>query len=430
MDNKTSKSKVNCCVPQCSSTYKNSNWVVVLRMGKKISPYMKVCSLHFKNDDFFFKAHVNNLPRLKKNVVPSLNLPTRSHDIIKNRHYQKMREERLRKRRQLVHREAKENDLQLQYKEDKKPIDEATKQAAENILLFNKKEVVFKKTFEDKGVQVNTYEECNDYNVVDTISSDFKCKVLTGVVNLTIFNILVCAISKMTHKKSHICDKNKVLLTLMKLKLNLPFNALGVLFKISAKSVHTYFCETLENLSVILKPVIRFPPKEEILSNMPICFQNYKNTRHILDCTEITIEKSVVPSGLITYVSNGYGGRMSDKAIFNSENIIAKLDPGDAIMVDKGILIKNECQQHFIKLIRPPYLRNRTQFSKEDAQTTASIAKARVHVERAIQRIKIFRICKGTILWTLLPYMDSIMIIIAGLTNLSPPILANSKFQK
>ncbi|KAF2892484.1 hypothetical protein ILUMI_13703 [Ignelater luminosus] len=44
---------------------------------------MKVCSLHFKNDDFFFGgAHINKINRLRKTAVPSQNLPVCSHDCI------------------------------------------------------------------------------------------------------------------------------------------------------------------------------------------------------------------------------------------------------------------------------------------------------------------------------------------------------------
>ncbi|KAF2882523.1 hypothetical protein ILUMI_23659 [Ignelater luminosus] len=44
---------------------------------------MKVYSLHFKNDDFFFDgAHINKINRLRKTAVPSQNLPVCSHDCI------------------------------------------------------------------------------------------------------------------------------------------------------------------------------------------------------------------------------------------------------------------------------------------------------------------------------------------------------------
>ncbi|KAF2892070.1 hypothetical protein ILUMI_14103, partial [Ignelater luminosus] len=334
-----------------------------------------------------------------------------------------------------------------------------TIEAARNLLYFKESPTVFsrtpleiKKTYEDKGVQVNTYDDFTSYGIEKLMDSDYKCRILTGVINLAVFQVLVATIAKVEIKKTTLNSTQKVSM-LMKLKLDLSFSGLAVFFNISSNTARSYFYCTVQQASVILKPLIKFPSKEEILSNMPICFNDFRSTRVILDCTEISIEESkclrcrirsysnykgthtvkyligIASSGLITFLSKGYGGRASDKAIFNAEHLIDQLDPGDAIMVNKGILIEKECMEKFVKLIYPPFLkRNAKQFSKEDPQKTASIARARVHVKRAIQRLKIFKICQGKLLWTLLPYMDDIMIIIAGLTNLGPPILAQDKF--
>lgn len=88
----------------------------------------------------------------------------------------------------------------------------------------------------------------------------------------------------------------------------------------------------------------------------------------------------------------GYGGRASDKAIFNNENLIKRLDVNDSIVTDKGVLIEKECNEKSMKLIRPPFLKKQKQLSKVDAEITADIARARVHVERAIQRLKVFKV--------------------------------------
>ncbi|KAF2881437.1 hypothetical protein ILUMI_24723, partial [Ignelater luminosus] len=137
----------------------------------------------------------------------------------------------------------------------------------------------------------------------------------------------------------------------------------------------------------------------------------------------------VSPSGMITYLSKAYGGRASDKAIFNKEKIIELLIPGhNAIMVDKGFLIDDECKRNYIKLYRPPFLgRGKSQFSKEEAEETAEIARARVHVER-IQRLKNFTLLKNRYSWTLLPLIDDILVIVSALVNLSEPILSSDKF--
>lgn len=62
---------------------------------------------------------------------------------------------------------------------------------------------------------------------------------------------------------------------------------------------------------------------------------------------------------------------------------------------------------------------------------TAEIASARVHVERTIQRMKIFKILNGRVglSLTMVPYMDSIEGIIVGIVNLSAPILSVEKFE-
>lgn len=68
----------------------------------------------------------------------------------------------------------------------------------------------------------------------------------------------------------------------------------------------------------------------------------------------------VSPIGLITIVSACYGGRCSDKAIFEQSQIIQKLEPfKDCVMVDKGFLIEDICHKYSVGLIRPCFLRNK-----------------------------------------------------------------------
>ena len=54
-------------------------------------------------------------------------------------------------------------------------------------------------------------------------------------------------------------------------------------------------------------------------------------------------------------MSKAYGGRRSNKAILLNEQLLLKLNHGDAVMVDKGFLIENECTELGIKLIRPSF---------------------------------------------------------------------------
>lgn len=175
----------------------------------------------------------------------------------------------------------------------------------------------------------------------------------------------------------------------------------------------------IELLSQILKDNIYWPTREEVSNSMPKYFQKFKKTRIVLDCTEIPVQKShclscrirlyshykggetikllgVAPRGTISFLSQAYGGRASDKAIFNHCGLINKLEPTrDAVMVDKGFDILLELLAQFIELIIPPKLGKNEQLSAEEALFTNDIAAARVHVERTIQRFKLFDIVLG-----------------------------------
>lgn len=58
------------------------------------------------------------------------------------------------------------------------------------------------------------------------------------------------------------------------------------------------------------------------------------------------------------------------------------MDRQDALMVDHGFKIDNICNEKGNTLIRPPFLKGKNQFTREEALETKSIASARVHIER------------------------------------------------
>ena len=64
--------------------------------------------------------------------------------------------------------------------------------------------------------------------------------------------------------------------------------------------------------------------------------------------------------------------------------------PGDMIMADKGFLIQ-DVLPNCVSLSIPPFLNNGV-FTESGAKATKSIARARIHVERANARLKKFKI--------------------------------------
>lgn len=120
----------------------------------------------------------------------------------------------------------------------------------------------------------------------------------------------------------------------------------------------------MSKLASILKSIVLRVSKEEIMQNMPKCFNKFRSTTSVLDCTEIKIQQlkclkcrvkfyfyykgamtvkfmtEVTPAGLIVCNSESFGGRVSDKTIFNHTAILKNLESTrNAVMVDKGFLI-------------------------------------------------------------------------------------------
>lgn len=239
----------------------------------------------------------------------------------------------------------------------------------------------------------------------------------------------------------------------MKLKHNLSYKFLSVIFGCySANHCKRIFKKMIKILSECLKQAIEWLSRDKNARNLPKCFAGFENVRVVLDCTEIFIQNpknlcckvktysdykshntcevmtGVSPAGNITYISNFYGGRASDKSIFEQSDLLDKLDPGDAIMVDKGFLIEEICEVNRWKIIRPPFLKNKDQLSKEESDSNAKIASARVYIERSNQRIKNFKILGSKMPVNLVPIINNIFTVICGTVNLSSPILKNDKF--
>ena len=96
---------------------------------------------------------------------------------------------------------------------------------------------------------------------------------------------------------------------------------------------------------------------------------------------------------MITYISDMWGGRASDKKITTeSDGLLNALECGDKVMVDRGFTIE-ELLPTGVKLLIP-HFKNKSigQLSQKQLKYSEHIAMARIHVERAIRAIKESRI--------------------------------------
>eukprot|EP00794_Sanderia_malayensis_P002548 gene2548-biopygen2091 len=221
------------------------------------------------------------------------------------------------------------------------------------------------------------------------------------------------------------------ILVLMRLKVGLFLNDLGDRFGISASHASRVFTTWINFLYHELPLLFPFPSKELVQKLMPDEFKTYPSTRVIIDCTEIFIEvpssmkaqsqtwsefkhhntwKALIgisPTGAITFVSKLWSGRVSDKEITEKCGILSLLEPGDNVMADRGFDIA-DILPIGVTLNIPPFKGTRAQLTPKESEETARIAAVRIHVERAIGRVKNFHILDGVLPLSLHPMADQI----------------------
>lgn len=128
------------------------------------------------------------------------------------------------------------------------------------------------------------------------------------------------------------------------------------------------------------------------------------------------------PNGQVTLISKLWGGRVSDKFITQKSGILDLVDAGDNIMADRGFDIKDILPPG-VDLNLPPFKGTRDQLTAKEVEETAKIASVRIHVERAIGRIKNYHILDGILPVSLSHVADQIFTVCSYLTNFMPPLL-------
>ena len=195
----------------------------------------------------------------------------------------------------------------------------------------------------------------------------------------------------------------------------------------------------LQNLNI-------FPTKEITAQTLPLSFRQFTNIRCIIDCTELFIERAssltvqgqtfsnykhhntvkflvaITPTGGICFVSKAWGGRTSDRLITEKCGFLDYIEEGDLVMADRGFTIGDLLAKKKAYFNIPPFLRKK-QFSVAEIEETKSIATVRIHVERAIGRVKLFHILDANVPLSLSRNIESIFRLCCFLTNFDKPLV-------
>ena len=232
-------------------------------------------------------------------------------------------------------------------------------------------------------------------------------------------------------------------LTLLRLRRGFTLQTIAYMFNVSEASVRNIFTTWIMLLFCHFKDfkVAMFPKRASLKKYLPSVFRKFKNIRASVDCTEFFCQMprnyaqqgnlyssykhhttfkcliAVNPNGAASFVSDLYEGAVSDVDLFETCGILDHIDPGDALLVDKGFTVQSSLLPKQATIFIPPFLGQRDSFTKEEVILTKRIAKARIHVERFNERLKKFMLINGTIPLSLAPIASQLVFVCSCLVN-------------
>lgn len=125
-----------------------------------------------------------------------------------------------------------------------------------------------------------------------------------------------------------------------------------------------------------------------------------------------------------SHLSQLYTGSISDREIVLRSGILfQEFEDGDSVMADKGFQIQDILPLG-VNLNIPPFLGGNSQMSAEDVVRTQQIASVRIHVERAINKMKNFRIWEGVVPLSLFGVVNQMWSVCAFLCNAQDPLIS------
>jgi len=287
---------------------------------------------------------------------------------------------------------------------------------------------------------------------------DSQTHDLTGLPSYKVFEVLVDKFTSIapTYTRYGLSAGDQLLMVLMKLRHATTHKFLGYLFGVHVSRVSKIFHHWIDIMSREMNQLISWPDHGLVRETLPDCFKpKYTRTKCIIDCSEVFIQRptslsargetysnykshntakflvAISPTGAIIFVSKCWGGRVSDKHLTSSCGILDKLMHGDLVLADRGFDISEELALRGATLAIPPFTKGKPQLSQREVEEARSLSRIRIHVERAIGRLKTYKILHTTLPITLVkrPHeksyatIDKILIVCSALCNFYPPLV-------
>ncbi|CAH3118147.1 unnamed protein product [Pocillopora meandrina] len=365
--------------------------------------------------------------------------------------------------------EKRERELELERTAKRQKLNEPGEQVSN--LSFEGNENEEKKLTVEAGTQTEEFEylfsslniDRKPFDRWEFVQNEEKVKFYTGLPSFDILQNVFEHVSQfVAYKSQNLTTFQEFVMTLIKLKLDAPHQDLSYRFNVSLSTVSRIFSSWMVALDVRLAPLINWPEREDLWRTMPQCFKySFGNkTTVIIDCFEVFINRlsnllaraqtwssykhhntvkvliGITPQGTISYVSQAWGGRTSDKYLTENCGILNKLLPGDLVLADRGFTIAESVMFQQAQLAIPAFTKGKDQLDPVDVEKTRGIANVRIHVEKVIGLLRRkYSILSGILPIDFLisnpggsqeeatPVIDRIINVSAALVNLCPGIV-------
>ena len=213
--------------------------------------------------------------------------------------------------------------------------------------------------------------------------------------------------------------------------------------------------------------MVKWPDRDNVFNVIPPYFRHYfPRLTCIIDCFEIFMESPKIhlaraegfsnykkhctakfligcnSLGMITFLSNAYGGRASDVQIVRESGLLNSMlhHPGDQILPGRGFTLHEDfatlCN---VELLTPAFTKGKRQLSAQEIEVSHNISTVRIHIERVIGLMK-NRFCilqgplplqcvqgiKNETFEEPLASIDKVLGVCAALTNMGESIVDSS----
>ena len=200
-------------------------------------------------------------------------------------------------------------------------------------------------SLKDDNIKVKFYTGLPSFNILMTVFSYISAHVING-------------------PRPSLTKFQQFLMVLVKLRLNLATQDIAYRFGVHQSSVSRNIRKWMDVMYIRLKPLIKWPEREELLKTMPMDFKkNFKKCVIIIDCFEVFCKRpttliartqtwsnykqhntvkfliGIAPQGVVSFTSKGWGGRVSDVHLTENCGLLQNLLPGDLVLADKRVWV-------------------------------------------------------------------------------------------